>query len=131
MKLSNILKALSFCVLIFPHWKSVKYMLAFKSILELNVPRTEMLSLAGESMLYAIDTTPTLLLAEIRSFPLLCCCVTVVTQDRHMIPYQAVARAKNKRERWDSFSLTSASSKLGPQSRETPRTQVRLHHYNH
>lgn len=68
-----------------PHWNSVKYMLAFKYILELNVPRIEMLSLAEMSMLYAIDTTPTLLLDEIRSFPLLCCCVTVVTQDRRMI----------------------------------------------
>lgn len=31
------LKALCICVLMFPHWKSVKYMLAFKYILELNV----------------------------------------------------------------------------------------------
>lgn len=102
-------------------------MLAFKYILELNVPRREMLSSAGVSMLYAIDTTPTLLLDEIRSFPLLCCCVTVVTQDRQMILHQVVARAKNKRKRWDSFSLTSASSKLGPsQERHTG-----FHHYNH
>lgn len=106
------LKALSLCILMFSHWKSVKYTLAFNYILELNVPRTEMLSSAGVSMLDAIGITPTLLLDEIRSFPLLCCCVTVVTQDRHMILYQVVA--KNKRERWDSFSLTSASSKLCP-----------------
>lgn len=106
-------------------------MLAYKYILEFNVPRTKMLSLAGVSILHAVDTTPTLLLDEIRNFPLLCCCVTVVPQDRCTILYQAVARAKNKRERWDSFSLTSASSKLGSQSREIHRTLVMLHHYNH
>lgn len=72
-------------------------MLAFKYILELNVPRIEMLSLAEMSMLYAIDTTPTLLLDEIRSFPLLCCCVRVVTQDRHMILYQVVTRVPESR----------------------------------
>lgn len=121
------LKALSLCVLMFPHWKSVQYMLAFKYIFELNVPRTEMLSLAGVSMLDAIDTTPTLLLDEIRSFPLLCRCVTVVTQDRHMILYQVVARAKSKRERWYSFSLTSASSKLGP----SQERHSGFNHYDH
>jgi len=79
-------------------------------------------------MLYVVDTTPALLLDEIRHFPLLYGCVTDVTRDSHMILYHVAGRTKNKKSRWDSSSLTLASYKLGLQSRETCRTPVRFHH---
>lgn len=75
------LKALCTCVLMFSPWKSVKYMLAFKYILELNMFR--MCSLTRVYILYIVDTTPTLLLDEIKHFPLLYHCVTDVTWDSH------------------------------------------------
>lgn len=87
-----------------------------------------MFSLTRVYVLYAVDTTPTLLLDEIRHFPLPYCCVTGFTWDSHMILYQVVGRAENKKQRWDSSSLTFISYKLGLQSRETHRSLVRLHH---